>query len=514
MTSDLRKMPELAKLLQVHEDEIVTSWAKKIHSIPDSHYQEYSLEEVTKWATQGLTAIIESFTLGSSQVLNEYLNGITYTRIQNAFPIYEVTEGLLLAKEAILPVILGSYPTDSQKATKAITQLDICLRYMIGYFGNVFSESLHNQLLNESHQRLAESESIKRTMAALLQKLDLDEVLEIVCSEARQLTNASGSAVFLLEDEWLQLTFSTGNPLPVLERMPIADSLAGLSMKQEKPFLANDPGSQMQAYHRDPDLRSILVIPLFVEEISIGVIDVVNKPGGFSQDDIRIMGLFADQAAIAINNARLHLEAEQLAVIKERQRIARDLHDSVTQSLYSLSLYADASQKALQGKKTDKALTHLSELRKMAREAMLDMRLLIFELHPPKLQEEGLAVALKTRLESVEARSGIRTEYQVTDERRLPIETETELYRIAQEALTNVVKHAQADSLSVFLYFYKNHLRLIVHDNGIGFDLETADEGSGVGLRGIKERVERINGKLNVESTPQKGTAIEVTVKI
>ena len=140
--------------------------------------------------------------------------------------------------------------------------------------------------------------------------------------------------------------------------------------------------------------------------------------------------------------------------------------------MYSLSLYADATQKALQGKKVDKALDNLDELQKMVREAMLDMRLLIFELHPPILQKEGLATALRTRLESVEARSGIHTEYNVLDERRLPLEIETELYRIVQEALTNVVKHAKADHVSVSMHYYQDKFKLKVQDNGIGFDLE------------------------------------------
>lgn len=514
MTSDLRKMPELAMLLRSHEDKIAAAWAKEVHSSPSSQYQQYPLEEVTLWTAQGLMAIIESFSLGSLQVLEEYLKETAYTRLQEDFPIYEVTEGLLLAKEVISPIILGFYPANPQKANEALIQLDICLRYMVGYFGTIYSESLHSQLVNESHKRLAESESIKRTMAALLQKLNLDEVLEIVCTEARKLTEATGSAVLLLEGEWLSVTFSTGNPLPALERIPITDSLAGLSMEQGKPFLANGLSDQIQAYHRNLDLRSLLVVPLFAEGTSIGVIDVINKPGGFSKDDMRIMGLFADQAAIAIENARLHQQAEQLAVVKERERIARDLHDSVTQTLYSLSLYVDATQKALQGRKTDKAQKHVHELRKLAREAMLDMRLLIFELHPPILQKEGLAVALKTRLESVEARSGIHTEFQVMSERRLPLAIEAELYRIAQEALTNVVRHSQADSVNVTLYYGKDRFKMKVQDNGIGFDPEKANEGGGMGLRGIKERVQRMNGKLHVESAPQKGTIIVVTVRI
>jgi signal transduction histidine kinase len=507
-------MPELAALIQDHEDEIVGAWARKVHSIPSSLYQQYPLEEVMQWTAQGLTAIIKSFDLGSIRILEEYLNGIAYTRLLEGFPIYEVTEGLLLAKEVILPIILGFYPTDSQKATEAINQLDICLRYMVGYFENIFSESLHNQLTNESHQRLVERESIQRTMAAMLQKLNLDEVLEIVCSEARKLTKAAGSAVLLLEGEWLRVTLSNGNPLPAVNRIPVTDSLAGLSMEKGKPFLANGPGNQIQAYHRNPDLRSLLVVPLVAEGTSIGVIDVVNKPEGFTKEDTRIMELFADQAAIAIENARLHQQAEQLAVVKERERIARDLHDSVTQTLYSLSLYVDATQKALQGDKTDKAQKHVHELRKLAREAMLDMRLLIFELHPPILQKEGLAVALRTRLEAVEARSGIRTEYQVVNERRLPLAIETELYRIAQEALTNVVKHSHADSVNVTLYYGKTRFKMKVQDNGIGFDTEKVNEGGGMGIRGIKERVQRMNGKLYVESAPNKGTILVVTIRI
>jgi signal transduction histidine kinase len=173
----------------------------------------------------------------------------------------------------------------------------------------------------------------------------------------------------------------------------------------------------------------------------------------------------------------LHQQAEQLAVAKERERIARDLHDSVTQTLYSLSLFIDAIQIALNGKKTDKAQKHVHELRKLAREAMLDMRLLIFELHPPILQKKGLAVALKTRLDSVEAQSGIRTEYQVVNERRLPLANETELYRNAQEALTNVVKHSQADSVNVTLYYGNDRFKMKVQDNGVGFNPEKVDVG-------------------------------------
>ena len=114
----------------------------------------------------------------------------------------------------------------------------------------------------------------------------------------------------------------------------------------------------------------------------------------------------------------------------------------------------------------------------------------------------------------MEARSGIRTEYEVFDERRLPLETEAELYRIVQEALTNVVKHAKADQMSLSMHYYQDTFTLKIQDNGIGFDSDTVSKGGGLGLRGINERVQRMNGTIIIESAPQTGTALEVTIDI
>jgi signal transduction histidine kinase len=145
----------------------------------------------------------------------------------------------------------------------------------------------------------------------------------------------------------------------------------------------------------------------------------------------------------------LHERGKQLAGLQERQRLARELHDSVTQAIYSINLYAEASRMALAAGKVAVASENLKELRSMAREATLDMRMLIFEMHQPAWEEEGLASALRIRLEAVEARSGLQTEFQVQGEERLPLIVEEELYRIAQEALTNAVRHAGAQKVIV-----------------------------------------------------------------
>jgi len=515
MTKTIGTSRNLAKLLRSHQGEIASTWAKKARELPNTHHQQFPPEEVTTWTLKGLETIIAMLETDLGQATEKHLSDIALARLQAGLPIYEVTEGFLLSKEAILPIILASYSDDTPKAIEAIALLDTCLRLIINRFERLYSEAMHHQLLGETDKRLAESESLQRTTTALLQKLTLDEVLEIVGSEAQKLTGATGSAVLLKEDEgWLRVTISTGDPLPALERVPVEYSLAGKVMQKGALTYVNDPANQVQAYHHNPDLQALLVVPLRVEDISIGVIDVVNKSGGFTEEDIRIASLFADQAAIAIKNTRLHQQVEKLAVMEERQRLARELHDSVTQSLYSVTLYADATRMALVSENMDVASENLNELRNMAREAMLDMRLLIFELHPPILEKEGLVFAIQTRLESVEARSGVKADFTVEGERRLPLHIEAELYRIAQEALNNVVKHAKAEFVRIDFQFYERLFRMKVWDNGKGFDPTSAAQSGGQGLRGIEERIQRINGKLLVDSSPGNGTNIIVEVEV
>lgn len=505
----------LASLITLHRDEIIAKWAQKIQNFPNTRYTQLGAEVLTDLLSKDLTCIIEAIDDHKRERVETICKELNLAHLSEGLSIHDVTKGILSLKEVVLPIIQTAYPGGSEQTFEAISQLDTALSQVICQFEQAYFMEVQHHGVEDERRRLAESESLRRTMAALLQKLKLDEVLEIVCSEACRLTNTTGSAVLLLdEEEWLTVSISIGYPLPVIQRLPIADTLAGQSIKLGKPIIENHPTKQFHAYHLNPDLNSLLSVPLIIKDMTIGVIDVVNKLGEFSEDDIRIMSIFADQAAIAIENARLHKQAEQLAVVEERQRLARDLHDSVTQSLYSASLYVNAAQRALSNEKIDMVTENLQNLRNMTHEAMLDMRLLIFELHPPVLEKEGLIIALRTRLESVEARAGVKTEFHVEGEGRIPLYIETELYRIAQEALTNVVKHAKAEQVSVHLIFNDKFFRLCVWDDGIGFDSSTAGQTGGRGLNSIQERVERINGILKIQSTPGKGTMLEVSVEI
>jgi len=373
------------------------------------------------------------------------------------------------------------------------------------------------QLYAELQRRLAESESFNRVLVSLLQKTVLEQVLDIVCTEAQGLIGATGSAVLLLTDQaWLEVRHRLGKPLAATAPVPVAGSLAGQVVRQGEPVLLNDPTRTGQP-HIDQwpvDLSALLAVPLQVNGSVIGVLDVVNKAGGFTADDVSVMSVFANQAAMAIEHARLQQQAEQLAVLAERQRLARDLHDSVTQSLYSVTLYANAAVLALAAGKHAVTASYLQELQETAQEGMRDMRLLIFQLHPPVLETEGLVAALQARLAAVEGRAGLQTDLRVKGERRLPIDIEGELYWIAQEALNNVRKHAAASHVTVQLHFKPASVVLEIVDDGAGFDPASVPaEGRG-GLRTIAERTARIGGTLIYDSAPGHGTRIQVKVTL
>jgi len=204
-------------------------------------------------------------------------------------------------------------------------------------------------------------------------------------------------------------------------------------------------------------------------------------------------------------------QAEELATAKERNRLARELHDSVAQTLYGLTLQAEAAARELNSGQTDKAVEQLHEIRDSAQQTLKETRLLIFELRPPILEQEGLASALRARLESVESRSGLKTQINVPEVGRLSSEVESGLYGISNEVLNNVLKHAHATKVNVALMKKSNKIILEISDNGVGFDINDAESHGGLGLKGMRERVEQFGGDLQLQSNAG-GTRVRLEV--
>ena len=200
------------------------------------------------------------------------------------------------------------------------------------------------------------------------------------------------------------------------------------------------------------------------------------------------------------------------AITAERNRLARDLHDSVTQSIYSLTLLAEAGQRMIKRGDLQQAEGNQSRLGEIAQQALQEMRLLVYELRPQVLRSEGLIGALEQRLEAVERRAGINARMLVEVEIDLPADLEEELYHISMEALNNSLKHTKASEVVLSIRANEGSIMLEVEDNGQGFDKELARGKGGIGLASMGERVEKIGGMFSIQSDQDTGTSIRVSV--
>jgi nitrate/nitrite-specific signal transduction histidine kinase len=381
--------------------------------------------------------------------------------------------------------------------------------------------------------RLFEAERGRRREATLLAEmanltsstLDLEQVLHLAAEYAVDIFDVNCCSILLYDQAQGTLRLRAEAQARLDDQ--VTDVVAGAEfspsekvcqtvLEELEPLIVEDVPSEPLLSPSDfLTLQAALMVPIEIGGRVLGAMRLgTRRPRQrrFTSDEKELAMAMANQAAMAIENARLYEQAQQLAVVKERNRLARDLHDSVTQALYGVTLYAEAAARQLA--LGDKGMTadHLREIRDTAQEALREMRLLIFELRLPILQSDGLVSALQARLEAVEGRVGLKTEFKVEGDGRFSPAVEEGLYRVAQEALNNALKHAHASSVSVRLRQNRRAVVLEVTDDGVGFDPATARERGGFGLCGMAERATRMGGELTVQSSPGKGTKVRVEV--
>jgi PAS domain S-box-containing protein len=257
--------------------------------------------------------------------------------------------------------------------------------------------------------------------------------------------------------------------------------------------------------------RALLVVPLKLKDRVIGMLSMAsNDVGCYTPHHASLIVAIANQAAIAIENARLYEQAQTLASIEERQRLARELHDSVSQALYGISLGVHTARMQLDRDPKDIAVS-LDYVLELADAALIEMRALIFELRPESLETEGLVTALTKQSAALRARQNIEVITDLCAEPDLQLKVKQDLYRIAQEAMHNTVKHAHANKIVLRLYKAGKMLAMEICDNGEGFDAKASFPGH-LGLHSMRERVAGHGGELQIESTPGQGTCIRVQV--
>jgi len=287
--------------------------------------------------------------------------------------------------------------------------------------------------------------------------------------------------------------------------------LTGHTAALGQPIVAPDVSRDPRYVHmHGSETRSEALMPIIVKGKVIGVFDVQSdRLNAFDETDIAVLESLAHQTAAAIENSRLYSQAQQAAVIEERQRIARELHDAVTQTLFSASLIAQALP-AVWRRDQKEGAELLDQLRQLSRGALAEMRTLLLELRPAALTETKLEDLIRQLAEATSGREGLPVAVTTEGSGILPPDVHVAFYRIAQEALNNVAKHARASQASVSLDLTQAAgAMLSIRDNGRGFSAEDVRPGE-LGLGIMRERAEAIGAALTIESQPGQGTQVRL----
>jgi len=523
------RLPELANLLDGYREEVVASWVRLLYRMQDSHYREQPVTELQASARTCVAALSSLFRTGSYAELTRYSRDVSHKRAQQAFDISEIIEGHLCLYDAVLPIVQRENQWDSydDMGLRMGAALDAALRWLVVRFSRLYSLALNLRLqsqvtLLEEQRALLESRvrevsALVSSSALITSTLDLDRVLTLILEQLAEVVDYDRASVQMLFDGSLRIIAGRGfsHPDSVVGASfdPSRNALARRLIEGKQPIILDDVYKE-PSFVADPGdpTRSWIGVPLMVRGEVIGALALDKKqPAFYSEQDGQTAMAFANQAAIAIENAQLYDRAREQDVLKERNRLARELHDSLSQSLFSMVLNAEAGLLFFDTE-PEKARQQFQLLYETANSALKEMRTLIFELRPADLEQEGLAAVLRKHAKFVAERYGLRIDVEVKGQSRLALPIEKALYRVAQEALNNVIKHAKATEVKITLNSQENWAKLSVEDNGVGIGQNAAKPNT-LGLTSMRERVEQLGGHFEIGPHPT-GTGAQVRVAV
>jgi signal transduction histidine kinase len=385
----------------------------------------------------------------------------------------------------------------------------------------------HDQLEQRVQERTRELASLLEISQTVASTLQLKPLLGLILDQLQRVVDYTGASIFLVEgDELVFLDSRSPTPEEQLRRLHLPLQRLGpiweMVTTHQSIHLSDvrDESALAQTLHAGirelldttfASVRACLLVPLTLKDRVMGLLVLTSSEAEtFTQHHATLAQAIANQATIAIENARLYEQAQALAALDERQKLARELHDSVSQALYSIALGVHTARTLLD---RDPALVAepLDDLLGLAKVGLAEMRALIFELRPESLETEGLVSALTKQGAALQARHEVAVHLDLCAEPNLPLPVKQDLYRIAQEALHNTVKHAQARQVDLCLRQAQEAVLLEVRDDGVGFDPAGAFPGH-LGLHSMQERITQLGGALSIESTPGEGTTITARI--
>ncbi len=362
-------------------------------------------------------------------------------------------------------------------------------------------------------------QAVSSAVLAVTRHLSVREVLQVIVRSAQRLLDARYAALGVPDDDGSFAEFVaegiTDKQWDAIGPLPRQHGMLGAMLRDGVPVRLPDLREDERFEYwpkAHPVMKDFLGVPILDGRQTLGIIFLANKrtPGGFTQADQELLTLFAAHAAIALTNARLYERGRELAMLEERNRMARELHDAVTQKLFSLRLTAQAAA-ALVESAPDKAAAELERVQRLAGEALAELRAVIVELRPAELDRHGLSETLRKHVRMLDRLHPASVSYECAEVPPLGSESEVVVLRVAQEALHNALRHSGASEVAAKLSHEGGRLVLTVHDNGSGFE---HGETRGLGLVSMRDRAESVGGRMSVESAPGRGTTVRVEVDV
>ena len=364
---------------------------------------------------------------------------------------------------------------------------------------------LQQNLEQRVSARTQELQTLLAVAAAANSSLNMEEMLTKTLDLLVELVGASRAGGSLLDEETGEWKYTILRPERQVDPAEMAKML-------EAGRAVIDSGQMMYIAPKSADelLEPGALLPLQIRDRKLGVLAIIGRTGSsFSQDQLELFSSIAGQLSVAIENSYLYEQAEDVAIAAERNRLARELHDAVTQTLFSASLIAEVLPRIWE-RDREQGENRLVELQELTRGALAEMRTLLLELRPATLTESSLAELLRQLTQAIGGRSRLPIELIIEDERALPAELKIALYRIAQEALNNISKHAAASQVTLKLTYQPQVMVLSIRDNGRGFDPSGVQPYS-LGLGIMRERAQKIGATLTIDSQIGEGTVVRVT---
>ncbi len=527
---DRQPAKEPFALLETKREEILAAWIDLIEQLPASQVMERPVPDLHALRVLGLDALIGSLRTGSSGELESYLVSLYNAYLRVDGDISDAIDALFLLKASTMSVLRESIPCGSIAMLDACARMDSYLRHSVTFLARRHAMATNNQL----RERQERTSTLLEILRAAASTLDLDKVLHYVAEAIRSVTSTSGCGFCLIDEERGLLIphyaaeterseFAAGSS----SRTP-ALPLSNLGSFERHVLETREPAVSVNVEEdhrvlryltRPLGIKSMLAIPFVVRGrvVAIAYALAYEVTREFDQEEIDLASGIANAVGLAIENARLHQRTKGMAIVEERDRLAREMHDNLAQALSALQLKASQVASALTKGATEQAQSTLDELQEWISEVHTDVREAIFDMRTIVLPGEDFWSTLQGYLDAYQTRYGVEVELHA--EATPPLEMAGDIgfqaMRIIQEALTNVRKHAGTNQATIQIERKEGQVLIKMCDEGRGFDrARQAQAGHCLGLQVMAERAESIGGTLAVESQPGRGTCVVLSFPI